>query len=87
MGCSRPGSSVHGISQAQILECVAISSPGDLHVPGIDPTSTEVQAGSLPLSHVGRLPLSGGDTILLTINVCLWKLRMAVSVAMPTCKA
>ena len=26
MDCSLPGSSVHGISQARILECVAISS-------------------------------------------------------------
>ena len=26
MDCSLPGSSVHGISQAEILECVAISS-------------------------------------------------------------
>ena len=27
MGCSPPGSSVHGILQARILECVAIPSP------------------------------------------------------------
>ena len=25
MGCSPPGSSVHGISQTRILECIAIS--------------------------------------------------------------
>ena len=29
MDCSLPGSSVHGISQARILECVAISSSRD----------------------------------------------------------
>ena len=29
MDCSPPGFSVHGISQARILELVVISSPGD----------------------------------------------------------
>ena len=37
--CSPPGSSVHGISQARILERVAISHPGDLPDPGIEPAS------------------------------------------------
>ena len=37
--CRPPGSSVHGISQARILEWVAISSPGDLPNPGIKPAS------------------------------------------------
>ena len=34
-----PGSSVHGIFQARLLEWVAISSFGDLPDPGIKPTS------------------------------------------------
>ena len=34
-----PGTSVHGISQAWVLEWAAISSPGDLSDPGIEPTS------------------------------------------------
>ena len=38
MDCSLPGSSVHGIFQAGILEWVAISSPGDLPDPGIKPS-------------------------------------------------
>ena len=39
--CSLPGSSVHGIFQARILDWVAIScqSLGDLPDPGIEPTS------------------------------------------------
>ena len=37
--CSPPGSSVHGISQARILEWVAISTAGDLTNPGIEPMS------------------------------------------------
>ena len=39
MDCKLPGSSVHGISQARILEWVAISSLGDLPVQGVKPTS------------------------------------------------
>ena len=35
--CNPPGSSVHRILQAEILEWVAISSPGDPPDPGIKP--------------------------------------------------
>ena len=37
MDCSLPGSFVHGISQARILEWVAIHSPGNLPQPGTEP--------------------------------------------------
>ena len=36
MDCSRPGSSVHGILQARILQWVAMPSSGDLPEPGIE---------------------------------------------------
>ena len=39
MDCSPPGSPVHGISQARILEWVAIFFPGDLPDPGTEPAS------------------------------------------------
>ena len=39
MDCSPPGSSVHGISQAKILERVAILTPEDLPNIGIKPAS------------------------------------------------
>ena len=39
MDCSLPGSSVHGIFQARILEWVAFPSPGDLPNPRIEPGS------------------------------------------------
>ena len=39
MGCSPPGSSVHGISQARILSGLPFPTPGDLHNPGIKPAS------------------------------------------------
>ena len=47
MDCSPPGSSVHGILQARILDWVAIPSPGDLPDPGIKPKPPALQAGSL----------------------------------------
>ena len=36
-----PGSSVHGILQARVLEWVACPLPGDLPDPGIEPTTLE----------------------------------------------
>ena len=47
MDCSLPGSSVHGIFQARILEWVAISFSGDLPNPGIKPRSPSFQADAL----------------------------------------
>ena len=43
--CSLPGSSVHGILQARILEWVAISPPGNLPNPGIEPESPALAGG------------------------------------------
>ena len=56
LDCSSPGSSVHGISQARILNWVSIPSSGDLPDPGIKPMSSVspvLQVDSLPLSHRG----------------------------------
>ena len=39
MDCSPPGSSVHGILQAKLLEGIAIPPPGDLPDLGIKPAS------------------------------------------------
>ena len=45
--CSPPGSSVHGISQARILEWVAISFSRGFPDLGIKPQSPALQADSL----------------------------------------
>ena len=39
--CSLPGSSEHGIFQVRILEWLPFPSSGNLHDPGIEPTSPE----------------------------------------------
>ena len=44
MDCNPPGFSVHGISEARILEWVAFPSPEDLLNPGIEPKSPESPA-------------------------------------------
>ena len=54
---SPPGSSLHGILQARILEWVAMSSSRDLPDPGLEPISLCLlhwQVGSLPLAPSGK---------------------------------
>ena len=58
MDCSPPGSSVHGILPAKILEWVAIPSPGDLPNPGIDPRSPALQADTLQAEPGGKILFS-----------------------------
>ena len=53
MNCSPPGSSVHGISQARILEWVAFPSPVDPPNLGMEPESPALQTDSLLGSHQG----------------------------------
>ena len=52
MDCSPPGS-VHGISQARILQRLPFPSPGDLPDPGMEPASPALAADSLPLNYLG----------------------------------
>ena len=58
MDYNPPGSSVHGILQARILEWVAISLSGDLPDPEIKPRSLVLQANSL-LSEPPKKPREG----------------------------
>ena len=52
MGYSPPGSSVHGIAQARILEWPATSSPEDLPDSETEPGSPALQANSLPTEPI-----------------------------------
>ena len=61
MNCSLPGSSVHGILKARILEWLPFSPPGDLPNPEIEPlspVSSALQADSLPTEPPGK-PFNG----------------------------
>ena len=53
MDGSPPGSSVHGFSQARILEWVATSFSREFPDPEIEPASPALQEDSLLLSYVG----------------------------------
>ena len=55
MCCSPPGSSVHGILQARILEWVAIPFSRGSPDPGVKPGSPALQADSLPSEPQGSL--------------------------------
>ena len=52
--CSLPGSSIHGMFQAKVLEWTAIASPQDLPNPGIKPRSPALQADALPSEPRGK---------------------------------
>ena len=56
MDFNPPGSFVHGIFQARILEWVAISFSRDLPNPGIEPRFPALQAKSLPSEPPGKPP-------------------------------
>ena len=58
---SPPGSSVHEISQARILEWIAISFPGDLPNPGIKPASPAL-AGRQILYHWATMEAAAAAT-------------------------
>ena len=50
---SLPGSSVHGVLQARILQWGPFPSPGHLLYPGIKPGSPALQADSSPSEPLG----------------------------------
>ena len=72
LDCNPAGSSVHGILQARILECTAISSPGDLPNLGIEPTSPVAlawQAGSFTAEPLGKPAYNSMELIISTPRI------------------
>ena len=69
MDYSQPGSSVHGIIQARILEWVVLSFSRDLPDLGIEPQSPTLQADSLLLSHQ-RSPYDIAMELIFYLIVC-----------------
>ena len=78
MDCSLPGSSLHGILQARVLEWVAISSPGDLPDPGIKPGSPAFQADALTSEPPGKhIPFHKCELFLLfSLMQSVWTRRV-----------
>ena len=62
MDCSLPGSSVHGIFQARILEWVAFPPPGDFPDPGIRPASPALAGGFL-IEPCGKLGMNMANKV------------------------
>ena len=54
MDCSLPGSSTHGILQARVLECVAISFSRGSSQPRIEPRSPTLQEDAIPSEPPGK---------------------------------
>ena len=65
MDCSPPGSSVHGISPARILEWVAVSSSRGSSNPGIEPESPALAGRFFTAEPPGKL---GGDAYFLVLS-------------------
>ena len=58
---SPPGSSVHGVSQARILEWVPSPSLGDLPGPGMEPAFPALQADAVLTEPHGKPALQADD--------------------------
>ena len=61
MDCSPPGSSVHGISKARILEWVAILFSRGSSDPGIEPMSPALAGGVFTTAPPGKPPEDGSS--------------------------
>ena len=75
MSCSPPGSFVHGIFQAGVLEHVAVSYPRGSSRPRIKLSFWRLlhwQVDSLPLSHLGSPVTNYVLYIFLAVSVMLW---------------
>ena len=72
MDCSPPGSSVHGILQARILEWAATPFPGALPYPGIESGSPELQADALLSEPPGVMDHGGRPNSCCFKWSCLW---------------
>ena len=85
--CRPPGSSVHGISQARILEWVAISISRDLSNPGIEPGSPALQADTLTSEPPGKQASSNslmGLRLLLFCNLSILLCPVLLSASFAT---
>ena len=71
--CSLPGSSVHGIFQARILEWVAMPSSRGSSQPRVKPRSPALQTNSLPSETPGKPKNTGAGSLSLLQGIFLTK--------------
>ena len=71
MDCSLPGSSVHGLLQARILEWVAFPFSRGSSQPGIEPRSPTLQANFLPSELPGKPKYTGVGSLTLLQGIFL----------------
>ena len=86
MDCSPPGSSVHEIFQARIMEWVAFPSLGDLPNPEIEPRSPALQVDSLPSEPPGKSPPRIGHALLpeTTVDISDSEMKQPIAQALHT---
>ena len=82
LACSPPGSSVHGIFQARVLQWVAISFQGIFPTQGLTLRLLHWQAGSLLLYHLGSLPEIGRPHER-QVQVISFNIELCVCVCLP----
>ena len=73
VGCSPPGSSVHGISQARILHRWLLRFPGDLPDPGTELESPAMAGGFFTTEPPGRPSVSDPSLMKLSLRIA-WRL-------------
>ena len=76
MDCSLPGSSVLGISQARILEWVAVLSPGDLPNPGIELVSPALAGGFSYCWVTWEAPYRGWGCLKISYLKWFWVVKL-----------
>ena len=72
---SPPGSSVHGILQARILELVAFPTPGESSQPGIKSCISCIGRQSLYHDTTGEIPLTSDLHLILYLS-CSWRFSL-----------
>ena len=85
MDCSLPGSSIHGILQARILEWVAIPFSRGLPDPAMELASPALQADSLPLSHLGSPWLFFLPDSYMSLSFLIYEMRVMILLTSKCC--
>ena len=78
MDCSPPGSSVHEILQARILEWVVIPFSRESPDPGVERGSPSLQADSLPSEQPGKSPKRQKSNVSFLISLTSYREKSVI---------